>query len=142
MIEAFHCRRRLSLSPRCASRALLRMRTTGDFHRRWTLGGRGSFEIDGDVVEITPRAGARSRAIHLPGRLWDPAGTTMTGIDVEVHTAADDEVDVALSPVQRLPAWFRDDELAHWSELAHSALDELCEEMLWHASRDTDARAS
>lgn len=134
--DACRVRRRLPLTPRAGSRALLRMRREGDFQHRWSLGDLGSFELDADIVEITAGTRTREGAIHLPGRLWDPAGTTMTGVDIEVHPAGASSVDVELMPSQRLPEWFREHDLEHWRELAHAALDEVCEELLWHASAD------
>ena len=135
------CQRRLDVSPRAASRALLQMRVTGDFHRRWSLGSRGSFEIDGDVVELETHA-HRTHAIHLPGRVWSPNGSHMARVDAEVHSVmgeTDDAVEVTVSPAQRLPEWFRANEHVAWLAIAQAALDELCEEVLWRASRDEPA---
>lgn len=139
--DAFRCRRNIKVAPRVASRAVLQMRRASGFHRRWSLGDRGSFEIEGDVVEVTRERQTHQGAIHIPGRLWDPAGTTMTKIDVEVTAESEEGVEVSVSPAQRLPEWFHDHELEHWRDLARAALEELCEEILWHASRDTQAGA-
>jgi hypothetical protein len=134
-------RRKLALTPRAGSRALLRMRREGGFQQRWTLGRAGSFELDADVVEIHAADRTHEGTIHLPGRLWDPDGTTMVGIDVEVHASGRDAIDVAVAPSQVLPDWFRADDLARWTELAHATLDEICEELLWHARADAREQA-
>jgi hypothetical protein len=140
MRTRFHCSRRLGLAPRLASRALLRLRRdTPGARRRWTLGRFGSFEMQADLVGISA---SPAPEVHIPGRLWDPAGTTMTGVDVEITPVGTTGVDVAIVPAQRLPEWFREGDLEHWDALVHAALDELCEELLWYASREdvaTDA---
>jgi hypothetical protein len=129
------CRRRLSIPPRAASRAVMQLRRDAPgARRRWSLGERGSFEMQADAVAVGPVRAANNH-LHIAGRLWDPAGTTMTGVDVEVCPVADEAVEVAISPAQRLPEWFRDHDLEHWHDLARAALDELCEELLWYASR-------
>jgi hypothetical protein len=104
--------------------------------RRWTLGEHGSFEMRAEIVEIAARFHGGHTELHMSGRLWDPAGTTMTGVDVEMRPVNRTAVDVVLQPSQRLPEWFREHDLEHWRELAHAALDELCEELLFYASRD------
>jgi hypothetical protein len=144
---AFRCKRSLALRPRAASRAVLRLRAEGSLHRRLSLGERGSFELGGDVVEVERGARGRRVGIHLAGRIWDPSGTRMTGVDIEVHAAPGGSVEIGISPSQRLPEWFRERDLEHWTELARAALDEVCEELLWHAGHDDEdtdghARAS
>lgn len=135
--DAFNCHRNLALEPRAATRALLALRRDSGFHRRWTLGAHGSFELQGDIVDIESSRHQR-HGVHLAGRLWDPAGTTMTGVDIELHPIEADVVEISMHPAQSLPSWFRNDDLEHWSDLAHVALDELCEELLWHASQDPE----
>jgi hypothetical protein len=60
----------------------------------------------------------------------------MTGVDIELHTAPSGGVEIMISPSQRLPEWFHEHDLEHWTELARAALDEVCEELLWHARHD------
>lgn len=144
---AFRCERSLALTPRAASRAVLRLRAEGSFHCRLSLGDRGSFELGGDIVEVERRARGRRIGIHLAGRIWDRSGTKMTGVDIELHAAPGGGVVIGVSPSQRLPEWFREHDLEHWTELARAALDEVCEELLWHAGHDdagndSHARAS
>jgi hypothetical protein len=140
--ESVRCSRRLPMTSRAAAQAVLRLHHDEPGGRvRWRLGDRGSFELDTGFERGSSArapAGSRRHRLHTAGRLWDPAGMTMTGVDVEI-APSDGDVELTLVPAQKLPSWFRDHDLAHWRELAAAAIDELGEELLWHARRTDHA---
>ena len=129
-------RRRIDVTTRRARRALLHMRREGGFHHRWTLGDRGSFEIDGDLLEVDPAPRGDSAVTHVDGRMWNPAGTTMARIHLEIRSAPDHGTEIAIAPASALPEWFRRADHRHWQRLAAAACDEVCEEILFYARRD------
>jgi hypothetical protein len=84
---------------------------------RWTLGERGSAEIE--VCFIVEHGRWTSNA-----RLWNSTGMAVTGGTVRLEPNSDDEVAMRL-----------DCRAPEMAELARAALDEFAEELLWHATR-------
>ncbi len=106
----------------------LRREMTGGEHR-FHLAALGTFEVDGQIVTPGNRAGYRS---SIPGRLWSNGGDTVAPVDIEV--VADSAVSfLTLRSRGDLPQrWQRD--IDAFFDLARAALDELCEELLFHAA--------
>ena len=103
--------------------------------QHWNLGSRGSFELDARMSASARRSLGRS---DLTGRLWNAEGNALVPVRI---TAKSDELItvVALLPNGNAGTWFA----AHVHEhvdLAHAAVDELCEELLYHASQQRRAR--
>jgi hypothetical protein len=93
---------------------------------RWTLGDRGTAEID--ACFDTCRRGWKATA-----RLWSPNGLAVAAAVVYAAPASSDEVVLTLEPTLPPRGW--GDRAEPFTTLAESALDELAEELLWHASR-------
>jgi hypothetical protein len=94
---------------------------------RWTLGTRGVAEVD--VPFTTEGAQWTTKA-----RLWNHTGLAVTAATVRVEATAVDEVRVSLEPtLPPAPAWGETAE--ELTELARATVDELAEELLWHATR-------
>jgi hypothetical protein len=93
----------------------------------WNLGGRGSAEIDASFT---------SEGAHwcATGRIWDPAGLSIAGIALRLESSADDAVQLTLEPAQSLSRWWQT-HLAAFADLTRAVVDELAEELLWHAAR-------
>ncbi len=108
---------------------------------RWTLGGRGAAEIDVDFFPILTPAGEPSPAWSSSARLWDPEGIALLPAVVEIRAAAVDTCELILQPATPLAPWWTA-RIPALLELAHAALDELGEELLWHATRDDVATPS
>ena len=108
---------------------------------RWTLGGRGSAEIDVEFFPILSTTGDESPAWSSTARLWDPDGIAMLPAVVEIRADAVDTCEVTLHPVTPVAPWWKS-RLPALLDLAHATLDELGEELLWHATRDDVATHS
>ncbi len=93
----------------------------------WNLGGRGSAEIDASFT---------SDGAHWcgTGRIWDPAGLSLAGVALRLESSADDAVELILQPAQTLPRWWQTRPAA-FADLVRAVVDELAEELLWHAAR-------
>jgi len=100
---------------------------------RWMLGAHGSAEIDIDFFPvITP---GDAPAWTTTARLWDPDAVAMVRVTIELTAASADTCTLTARPDLPLAPW--------WSartpallDLALATLDELAEELLWHATRD------
>jgi hypothetical protein len=94
---------------------------------RWTLGDRGSVEIDANFTTDGP-------LWRTLGRVWNPSGLALAGVTLTLGAAAPDIVELIVAPYATLPAWWQDrpDELV---ALVNAVVDELAEELLWHAAR-------
>jgi hypothetical protein len=84
---------------------------------RWTLGDRGTAEVD--TCFTSAGSGWTTNA-----RLWSPTGAAVTTATLRLVATDADEVRLSLEP-QPEPIL---------SELAQAAVDELAEELLWHAT--------
>jgi hypothetical protein len=93
---------------------------------RWTLGERGTAEIDAcfDTCETGWKAAAR---------LWNPNGLAVAAAVVYAEAARSDEIALTLEPTLPPQGW--GDRAEPFTALAECALDELAEELLWQASR-------
>jgi hypothetical protein len=93
----------------------------------WNLGGRGSAEIDASFT---------SEGAHwcATGRIWDPAGLSLAGVVLRLELAADDAVELTLHAAQTVPRWWQTRPAA-FADLIRAVVDELAEELLWHAAR-------
>ena len=96
---------------------------------RWTLGDRGIVEIDVNFSSVT--AGMPSWTASA--RVWDNRGLSLVGVSLRIKATAD-TVTLALVPSSALPPWW-ETRVPELLDLTHAAVDELAEELLWHASR-------
>jgi hypothetical protein len=119
--------RTLPLSESALADALVGLRREALGTRlRWSLGARGSLEVD---ARARP-ARAASRVV-CTGTLRDPHGETVAL--VHLHAWPHDRAtDITLAGDTRASR--------ESSALARAALDELCEDLLWHAAREARAR--
>ena len=120
--------RTLPIDGALLSDVLLRFRRDSSASaQRWTLGDLGAAEVDVSFVS----AGA---AWTTTARLWNQTGLAVTAATVQVIATGADEVRVTLVPtLPPAPAWGREGRLL--ADLARATLDELAEELLWHATR-------
>jgi hypothetical protein len=86
---------------------------------RWTLGDRGAAEVDAHFA-------SEGTAWVTSGRIWNDGG--LTNVSLRVAATADDSVELSLESSSIGTRAGLDD-------LAHAVVDELAEELLWHAAR-------
>jgi hypothetical protein len=120
--------RMLPIDGALLSEVLLRLRRdSAATELRWTLGTRGVAEVD--VSFTTEGTQWTTRA-----RLWNHAGLAVAAATLRIEATAVDEVCVTLEPtLPAAQAW--GDSAEELTELARAAVDELAEELLWHATR-------
>jgi hypothetical protein len=94
---------------------------------RWTLGDLGAAEIEVGFTSDGP-------AWTTEARLWNYSGLAMTIATVRLVAAAPDEVRLTLVPVH-VPQLAPDEDATSMTNLGRAAVDELGEELLWHATR-------
>jgi hypothetical protein len=107
----------------------------------WTLGGRGSAQVDVNFFPVISSlnisaangAPAERPAWTTSARLWDPEAVAMVHAVVEVSAVATDECELTIRPDLPLAPWW-EARVPALIELAQATVDELAEEMLWHAS--------
>ena len=102
---------------------------------RWNLGAYGSFEIDGQFVGLTLNAQRRvgDQRIETTGRLWSPDGMAVVGVTVALESAFAPPTQASITVANHLPPYFNDN-ADGLRALALAALEELCEEILYHAA--------
>jgi hypothetical protein len=94
---------------------------------RWTLGDRGAAEVEVGFTSDGPVWTTRAR-------LWNYSGLAMTTATVQLVATAPDAVRLTLVPVH-VPELAPDADEASMTDLGRAAIDELGEELLWHATR-------
>lgn len=108
---------------------------------RWTLGELGVAEVDVAFFPILTAAGAAIPAWSSTARLWDTDGVALVHVAIELRAVGADGCELTLHPEATLAPWWSD-RLPALLDLAHATLDELAEELLWHATRDGVATQS
>jgi hypothetical protein len=124
--------RTLPIDPAIVNGVLLALRRdTPGSATGWSLGRRGSAEVDVDFF----RTGAPDPTWTATARLWDPHAVAVVRAVVDLAVVEPDTCDLSIRPNLPLSPW--------WSarvpallDLARAALDELAEELLWHATRE------
>lgn len=106
----------------------------------WTLGRLGVAELDVAFFPILTDATGSDAGAARPGwtttaRLWDPEGLAMLRAVVELRATDADQCELTICPEVPLAPWWSG-RLPELMDLAHATLDELGEELLWHATRE------
>ncbi|MGQ0824176.1 MAG: hypothetical protein ACT4OX_03930 [Actinomycetota bacterium] len=128
-------RRALPIDAPLLSAVVLRMRRDAAGRQaRWSLGDRGAMELDVHFSPVPGSPAVLGRAWTTTGRLWDPDQLAMATVIVELEARAADECELWLAPADALSPWWQERTEA-FDILAKAAVEELGEELLWHASR-------
>ena len=107
----------------------------------WTLGSRGSAQVDVDfypVISTLNIASENDPQVESPAwttgaRLWDPEAVAMVKAVIAVTVVTPDTCEITIHPDMPLTPWWEARTPA-LLELAQATIDELAEELLWHAS--------
>jgi hypothetical protein len=108
---------------------------------RWSLGNRGAAEVDVEFFPIFSETDPVTPGWSTSARLWDNDGIAMLVAVIEIAAATVDTCKLTLRPATDLAPWWTS-RLPALQELALATLDELSEELLWHATRDDVATHS
>jgi hypothetical protein len=109
-------------------------RDSGGVALRWSLGDRGIAEVDSQFAPML-EAHDGHPAWSSSARLWDSRGLVVAGAVVSITATTPDDATLAVQPSNTLPVWW-ETRLASFLELVHAVVDEIAEELLWHATRD------
>ncbi len=103
--------------------------------QRWSLGDHGTFEMDSQFVGLTLSSQSRAgdQRIETTGRLWSPDGMAVVGIAIALESALAPPTQVTIIPTTTLPPTFANN-LESLRVLTFAAIEELCEELLFHAA--------
>jgi hypothetical protein len=132
--------RELPIDGALVGACLLRLRRDAvDRRISWTLGGHGSADLDVHFHRAAGDAVPRTDLWSTTCRLWERDRLAATTVIVELRSSAGgcELVVRASGPIP--PVWRRDPQ--DLRDLARAMVDELGEELRWHASRP-DAAAS
>jgi hypothetical protein len=123
---------------RAASAVLALRREFGSLTQQWTLGDLGTFELDAAFVGVTLTASSPfgHQRISTSGRLWAPRAIAVVPVEVTLASTRRPPSELSLTPEVPLPPSFASD-LDGYHALARAALDELAEELLFHARETT-----
>ena len=112
--------------------ARLRAETSGTI-ASWGLGERGSCDLD-----VTFRAaGTRSTAFETAAVLWNPSRNASAPVTVTASVCEAGESQLEIHPASPVGDWWRVHSGAY-VDLAHAALEELAQEMLYQHARVRD----
>ncbi len=134
-MDAAGVTRALPIDATLVNNVLLQLRRdVASTHTCWTLGERGSIELDVHFlpVMVASQAGPTWTS---SARLYDPAHVAVALATVEIVVRSAESADLVLRPRGDLDAWWQAHKPALLA-LASAAIDELAEEMLWHATRE------
>ncbi len=124
--------RQLPIDPALVNSMLLGLRRDSPGQATgWSLGRRGSAEIDVDFF----RTGAPEPIWTATARLWDPEAVAVVRAVVDLTVTQSDGCELSIRPNLPLSPWWST-RMPALLDLARAALDELAEELLWHATRD------
>jgi hypothetical protein len=94
---------------------------------RWSLGERGAVEVDVNFVSDGP-------AWCATGRIWDRSGLAVALVAWRLDARTDNDVELTVMPAADLSPWWQT-RVPDLLDLMHAAVNELAEELLWHAAR-------
>ena len=103
----------------------------------WTLGDRGSADLDAEffpALSAVDDVPAARPAWTTTARLWDRDGLAVVHAVVEVTAASSDGCCVMIRPELPLTPWWAA-RIPMLMDLTQATVDELAEELLWHATR-------
>jgi hypothetical protein len=113
--------------------ARLRAETSGST-LGWNLGERGSCELN---VAFANRSGT----FVTSARLWDPSRASYATVDVTLAPYDTHESLLEFHPAEAIGEWWSS-RLPAYLDLAHAALEELAQELLFQHTRVRDDLAS
>jgi hypothetical protein len=140
-IDQISITRRLPIEGSTLGHVLARLRAeTCGTTLRWSLGDRGSCEFDLRFDRQVLDGNGAVLGYESTAALWDPAGCSPATISVRLVGCEDDESQLEFHPAEDIGVWWTA-HLAGYLDLAHAALEELAQELLFQAARVRDELA-
>lgn len=102
---------------------------------RWTLGDKGVAEVETAFLPSIETDVQDAPTWSASARVWDAGGLVVASATVRVIAATPDGATITVHPSAALPAWW-ETRLPAFLDLLRAVLDEVAEELLWHATRD------
>jgi len=125
--------RELPIDPAIVNGVLLALRRdTPGSAAGWSLGRHGSGEVDVDFF----RTGAPDPTWTTTARLWDPQAVAVVRAVVDLTVVEPDTCELSIRPNLPISPWWSA-RMPALLDLARAMLDELAEELLWHATRES-----
>jgi hypothetical protein len=124
--------RRIPIEPDALAPVLARLRAeTSGSVLTWSLGERGSCEIDVTFRYPMP---AGCVGFATTGRLRDPQGIAVAPIMVSLVACGARESELAFHPAEPVAGWWSS-HIPQYLDLAHAAVEELAQELLFQHTR-------
>jgi hypothetical protein len=100
----------------------------------WQLGDRGTCDVEVGFVLDAHAAEVGVEQYVTTALLSDPHGTEIASVEVTLAPCDGNESQLELRPAQAIGPWW-DDHIGAYLDLAHAAIEELAQELLWYHSR-------
>jgi hypothetical protein len=127
--------RRLPIDRGILPRVLGRLRDeTVGLTLHWQLGDRGTCEVEVGFVLDAHAAEVDVEQYVSSALLSDPHGTEIASVEVTIAPCDGNESQLELRPAQAIGPWW-DSHIGAYLDLAHAAIEELAQELLWYHSR-------
>jgi hypothetical protein len=140
-IDDISITRRLPIEAATLGHVLARLRAEAcGTTLRWSLGERGSCEFDLRFANEVRAADGEAIGYSSTALLRDPAGCSPAVVTVTLAGCENDESQLDFVPGEDLGVWWTA-HLAAYLDLAHAALEELSQELLFQATRVRDELA-
>ena len=127
--------RRLPIDRATLPRVLGRLRDeTAGLMLHWQLGDRGACEVEVGFVLDAHAAEVGVEQYFSTALLSDPQGRAIASVEVTIGPCEGDESQLELHPAEQIGPWWNE-HLGAYLDLAHAAIEELAQELLWYHSR-------
>ncbi|MCU1426151.1 MAG: hypothetical protein JWL83_151 [Actinomycetia bacterium] len=134
-IDHISVARRLPIDAEQLARVVARLRLDAATPTvRWSLGDRGTCEVD---TAFAPFAHEGGLGFTTTALLWDPEQCGFASLDVTLVPCDPRESQLELHPSEAIGDWWTS-RIPAYLDLAHAALEELAQELLWQQSRLAD----
>jgi hypothetical protein len=100
----------------------------------WQLGDRGTCDVEVGFVVDAHAAEVGVEQYVSNALLSDPHGTEIASVEVTLAPCDGNESQLELRPTQAIGPWW-DNHISAYLDLAHAAIEELAQELLWYHSR-------
>jgi hypothetical protein len=139
-IDHISITRILPIEPAAIGHVLARLRAeTSGTTARWNLGDRGGCDLEVTFARVGD-LDCGEPAFVSTAALWNPRRDACVKVSVSLAPCEERESELTLHPEHTLGEWFAVN-LAAYLDLAHAAIEELAQELLYQQTRVRDELA-